>query len=123
VSGVTDLVVNGTGGPETTLWQDTYLNGLGASGITSYAVTNANVFTDMVNDVAFKDVFNVYMNIAWTFPALTDDQATALMAFMDAGHNVLIAGQDIGWDIMSGAVDKGGHDGFSLAEAINTNLA
>ena len=108
VSGVTDLVVNGTGGPETTLWQDTYLNGLGASGITSYAVTNANVFTDMVNDVAFKDVFNVYMNIAWTFPALTDDQATALMAFMDAGHNVLIAGQDIGWDIMSGADGSNG---------------
>lgn len=110
VSGVTDLVVNGTGGPESTTWQDAYLDGLGASGITSYAVTNADVFADMVTDAAFKDVFNVYMNIAWTFPALTDNQATALMAFMDAGHNVLIAGQDIGWDIMSGADGSNGTD-------------
>ncbi|MDZ7849024.1 MAG: hypothetical protein U5L96_21155 [Owenweeksia sp.] len=30
---------------------------------------------------------------------MTNDQAQALMSFMDTGGNVLVAGQDIGWSI------------------------
>lgn len=108
VSGVTDLVVNGTGGPETVNHQDVYLDGLAASGISSYAVTNANVMRDMINAEAFQDVYTCWLNIAWTFPALTDSQAEAVMDFMDAGHNIFIGGQDIGWDIMSGADGSNG---------------
>lgn len=118
ISGVTDLLVNGTGGPESAEHQGVYLNGLAASGIDSYAVVNANVMRDMVNASAFWDVFNLWLNIAWTFPALTDDQAEAVMDFMDAGHNVFIAGQDIGWDIMSGA---SGSNGTAVTRNFYTN--
>lgn len=118
VSGVTDLVVNGTGGPQSQTHQAVYLNGLAASGIASYAVVDANVMRDMVNANAFWDVFNLWLNIAWTFPALTDDQAEAVMDFMDAGHNVLIAGQDVGWDIMSGA---SGSNGTAVTRNFFTN--
>lgn len=118
IAGVTDLVVNATGGPESETHQGVYLAGLEASGITSYAVTNADVMRDMVNANAHQDVFNCWLNIAWTFPTLTDDQATAVMAFMDAGHNVFIAGQDIGWDIMSGAT---GSNGTAVTQNFYTN--
>ncbi|MFA6951063.1 MAG: Omp28-related outer membrane protein [Lentimicrobiaceae bacterium] len=118
VAGVTDLLVNGTGGPETVNNQGAYLDGLAASGITSYAVVNANVMRDMINANAFGNVFNCWLNIAWTFPALTDSQAEAIMAFMDAGHNVFIAGQDIGWDVMSGA---DGSNGTSITRNFYTN--
>ncbi len=108
IAGVTDLVVNGTGGPESSANQGVYLTGLQASGISSYAVTDANVMRDMINAGAHQDVFTVWLNIAWTFPALSDSQAEAVMTFLDDGHNVFIAGQDIGWDIMSGDAGSNG---------------
>ncbi len=110
VAGVTDLLVNGTGGPETVLHQTEYLDGLQASGITSYAVVNANEMRDMINAGASSDVFTCWLNIAWTFPALSDSQAEAIMDYLDAGGNVFIAGQDIGWDIMSGASGSNGNE-------------
>jgi len=118
VSGVTDLVVNGTGGPESETNQGVYLEGLAASGITSYAVTDANVMRDMINAGAFQDVFTCWLNISWTFPALSDSQAEAVMDFMDAGHNIFIGGQDIGWDIMSGA---DGSNGTPITQNFYTN--
>ena len=108
IAGVTDLVVNGTGGPLTTTHQGAYVNGLVASGNTTNAVTNANVMVDLINANAFDDVVTFWMNISWTFPALTDKQAEALKTFMNAGHNVFIGGQDIGWDIMSNASNANG---------------
>lgn len=118
VSGVTDLVVNGTGGPEAKLHQQKYIDGLAASGITSYAVTDANAMRDMINAGAHQDIFTCWMNIAWTFPALSDSQAEALMSFMDEGHSVFIAGQDIGWDIMSG---QDGSNGTAVTQNFYTN--
>lgn len=118
VSGVTDLLVNGTGGPETVNNQDAYLDGFAAAGITSVAVVNANVMRDMINAEAYEDVITIWLNIAWTFPALIDSQAEAVMAFMDAGHDVFIAGQDIGWDIMSGA---DGSNGTPVTQNFYTN--
>lgn len=108
VSGVTDLLVNGTGGPQSVDNQGAYTAGFDAAGITSYAVVNANVMRDMINADAYDDVITCWLNIAWTFPALSDSQAEAVMAFMDAGHNIFIGGQDIGWDIMSGADGSNG---------------
>lgn len=118
VANVTDLVVNGSGGPESVTNQGVYLNGLAASGITSYAVVDANVMRDMINANAYGDVFTCWLNIAWTFPALTDSQAEALMDYMDAGYNVFLAGQDVGWDIMSAA---SGSNGTAVTRNFYTN--
>ncbi|MDY0102002.1 MAG: Omp28-related outer membrane protein [Lentimicrobium sp.] len=118
IAGVTDLIVNGTSGPETVLHQDAYINAMDAAGITSYAVTDANTMRDMINADAFNDVFTCWMNISWTFPALSDSQAEALKVFMDAGHNVFIGGQDIGWDIMSGVT---GSNGNAITQDFYTN--
>ena len=103
ISGVTDLVVNGTGGNATTTHQGVYTDALEASGINSFAVTDANKMINLINADAFGDVFTFWLNISWTIPSITRDQATAIKTYMDAGHNVFIAGQNIAWDIMSGA--------------------
>ena len=42
---------------------------------------------------------------AGTFPAFTDDWVEQLENFMNAGGNLFISGQDIGWDISTGPPD------------------
>lgn len=108
ISGVTDLVVNGTGGPQSTQFAPVYANALTAAGVSTYSVINANVMVDMMNADVWNEVLTMWLNISWTFPSLTDAQATAIMQFMDAGRSVFIGGQDIGWDIMSGDANANG---------------
>lgn len=103
ISGLTDLLVNGTGGPEAANHQDVYLNALENAGNTSHDVVRGDVFAEAFNAGATQNIDNIYFNVAWTFPAFTDIQANALMDFMDNGGNLFVAGQDIGWDIMSGS--------------------
>ena len=107
IANVTDLVVNGTGGAATTAHQGRYTEALEASGITDYMVINADKMIDLASADAFGDIFTFWLNISWTTPAITKEQALALKSIMDAGHSVFIAGQNIAWDIMSG--ESGSH--------------
>jgi hypothetical protein len=110
ISGVTDLLVNGSGGPETEQFQGVYIDGLVAAGCTSYSVIPASVMVKAMDNNALTEVKNIFYNVAWTFPAFKDDEALAVKAMMDAGQNVMVAGQDVGWDIMSGATGSNGND-------------
>jgi hypothetical protein len=108
ISGITDLVVNGSGGPESTAHQDVYLDGLAYAGCNSYTSTTSDLFVTGIDANALTGVHNIYYNVAWTFPALKDVEALALENFMDKGGNVLLAGQDVGWDIASGVSGSNG---------------
>ncbi len=108
ISGVTDLVVNATGGPEAAQFAHVYTDALAAAGNNTFALTNANVMVDIINANVWSEVLTLWLNVSWTFPAITDEQATAVMQFMDAGHSVFMGGQDIGWDIMSGDANSNG---------------
>ncbi len=108
ISGITDMVVTGTSGPEAVEFEHVYTDGLEASGCTSYTAAPADLFVSGMNADVFGDVNNVYYNVSWTFPALTLDQIAAAETFMDNGGNFLIGGQDIGWDFMSGAAGSHG---------------
>jgi thiol-disulfide isomerase/thioredoxin len=114
ISGVTDLVVNGTGGENPENYDYVFTDGLERAGCRSFAVLSADYFVQGMNDRAFGDVRNVYVNIAWSFPTLTISQLNALMGFMDNGGNLLISGQDIGWDFMSGSA--GSHNSPEAAD-------
>lgn len=114
ISGITDLVVNGTGGEYPENYDYVFTDGLDEAGCRSFAVLSADLFVQGMNDRAVEDVHNVYVNIAWTFPALTVPQLNALMSFMDNGGNLLISGQDIGWDFMSGSL--GSHNSPEAAD-------
>jgi len=118
IANVTDLVINGSGGAETATFDSLYINGLALAGNIHHTSTTARLLGPAMASNAFIDVNNLYLNIGWTFPALKDDEATAVMAFMDNGGNVMIAGQDIGWDIMSGAA---GSNGNAITQNFYTN--
>jgi hypothetical protein len=109
ISGVTDLIVNGSGnngagnGNGASDYQINYRDGLGYSNNTTYDITSANTFNIFSDNLALNSVNNVYYNIGWTFPSLADADANSLATFLDNGGNLFVAGQDIGWDIESGS--------------------
>ena len=108
ISGVTDLIVNGTGGPESGYYDYVFSEGLESAACKTYSTISANLFVQGMHDRAFNEINNVYLNIAWTFPALTIEQIHEVKEFMNGGGNLLISGQDIGWDFMSGASNSHG---------------
>lgn len=93
ISGVHDLVVSN---PQALAYEPIYMDGLLTE--PSRARTGRDDLVAFAAANALGDVNNLYVNISWTFPCLTDALVERLAAFMDNGGNVMIAGQDIGWD-------------------------
>lgn len=106
ISGITDLIVRGSGS-----WGDggshgydqVYPAAMAATGCTTFGSTTSINMVRGFNGNVMNNVKNMYFDIGWRFPAFTDDEATAVMNFLDNGGNVFVAGQDIGWEIMGGS--------------------
>ena len=97
ISGVNDLVVTNLGAePHEAL----YNQGLQLE--PAKAATTRNDFVAFGLANALVDVGNLYLNVSWTFPCLTDEVVGVLTSHLNSGGNLMIAGQDIGWD-QSGA--------------------
>jgi hypothetical protein len=118
ISNVHTLLVNAAGDNNATLQSDVYINGLTAAGCDHLAVMKSNEFVVAKNAGILTEVLNIFYNCAWTFPAFTDPEATAVKYFVDNGKNLLVAGQDIGWDIMSAAA---GSHGTPITQDLYTN--
>ncbi|MFH1319034.1 MAG: T9SS type A sorting domain-containing protein [Bacteroidota bacterium] len=105
ISGITDLIVSNTGyvgdgatSGDASNWESLYINGLNYAGNVTFATTDEFVLIKGLKNNALTDVKNIYFNVGWTFPSLTDELVQELSGFLDNGGNMLIAGQDIGWD-------------------------
>jgi hypothetical protein len=104
ISNVTDLVVNNTSGLGTgtgfpSQFQAQFTAGLQFAGNTNYAITDVNVLTRAIMDGAVGNVKNLYMNMAWSFPTLTDALVAQLSTFLNtSGKCMFICGQDIAWE-------------------------
>ncbi|MBK9193760.1 MAG: Omp28-related outer membrane protein [Flavobacteriales bacterium] len=110
ISGVTDLIINN---PTAETWVTRYEAGLVGANQPNRATTSRNTFINFGAANALSGVNNVYYNVSWTFPSITDAVVAQLETFMDAGGNLMICGQDIGWD-NSGAA---GSNGTPITEA------
>ncbi len=97
ISGVHDLIVTHSGAEA---HEPIYMNAMYHE--PAKAATSKAKFVAFAQADALAGVNNLYVNVSWTFPSLTDDEVAVLAAFMDNGGNLMIAGQDIGWD-QSGA--------------------
>ena len=95
MSGVTDLVVSN---PLAEAHEPIYMSGLALANQPGRAKTTRDMFGGFADASALGGVSNLYFNVSWTFPSLTDEVVGQLSAFLDAGGNLMIAGQDIGWD-------------------------
>lgn len=104
ISGVHDLIVSNT---EAAPWKALYTASMVQASELAYAHTTREQFIKFGQSNALGGVLNVYRNISWTFPSLTNDEVAVLTGFMDNGGNLMIAGQDIGWD-QSGDVNAYG---------------
>lgn len=124
MSGITDLIVNGSGA-----WGDggsydftqKYIDGLNYAGNTSFDVIPASIMVKAANESILDNVNNLYMNIGWSFPSFTAEEATVMMAFMDNGGNVFVAGQDIGWEMSqttTSSVVKGMYTNYFHAQYV-----
>ena len=124
ISGVTDLIVNGTGyvGDGTTAgsaanWGNVFTAGLVFANNQGYASTNEIIMEKAITNSAFQGVNNVYYNVGWSFPSMNDQVALSLQNFMDAGGNLFISGQDLGWEIQ----DAGSTFGTAITKSFYTN--
>jgi hypothetical protein len=123
ISGVTDLVVSSTGmkggtGPQTAAaWDSVYTSGLAYAGNTTSGKTTRDVLVAAFNDNAMTGVTNIYYNIGWTFPGLTDEVVNGLTTFLNSGGHLFVSGQDIGWDTWDAA-----GNGNATTKAFYTNF-
>lgn len=101
---VSNLIVNG----ESTLgdgtgtarrFGDIYTQAFQESGIADADDIDANQFLYLASSNSLDGVNNLYMNIGWSFPAMTTEMTLAFINFMDGGGNLFLAGQDVAWDI------------------------
>lgn len=92
-------------------WQTNYHNIFDAEGVeyTSIEEADAMLLADQISPTQFEAVF---WNVSWGFPALNENNVTFLEDYLDAGGNLFIAGQDIGWDIF----DAAGSSNFQAAK-------
>lgn len=114
ISGVSDLVVTN---PEAEPHEPIYTNALAAANQAGRASTSRSKFIGFGENDALGGVFNMYCNVSWTFPGLTESMVAVLEEHLGNGGNLMIAGQDIGWD-QSGA---SGSNGTPITQAFYTN--
>lgn len=115
ISGVTDLVITNVGAEA---HEPLYTNGLVAAAQANRGACSVARYRSFRDANAVGNVFNIYYNVSWTFPAYTDETVAALIDHFNNGGNLMIAGQDIGWD-QSGAT---GANGTPVTQAFYTDF-
>jgi len=79
-------------------FEDDYFAGFDEAQITDYASCSYKSINAIADAGLINEFTNIYFNVAWTFPSLTDKSVEFLSAFINNGGNLFIAGQDMGWD-------------------------
>ena len=79
-------------------FEDDYFAGFEYAGSTDYASCDYNSFIIAANANLLDSFTNIFFNIGWTFPSLTDESVALFANYIDNGGNLFIAGQDMGWD-------------------------
>lgn len=96
-NGIRDLVLGNVNDH-----QDLYTDGLTFANNTVKGALTQYEYLYLKQNNALQGLYNIYYNVGWTFPALSDDIVNVLTPFLDAGGNLLICGQDIAWDVAPG---------------------
>jgi len=119
ISNITDLVVHnqgkwGNGQPSD--FEPVYFEGLAFAGNTHYASAPYRIFMKAAEQNQLAQIKTIYFNAGWTTPTLTNENVAFFTNFLNAGNNLFIAGQDIGWDTWDAA-----GNGNDVTKAFYTN--
>ncbi len=79
-----------------------YIDGLTAAESENFGYLGYETFSKAYDENLLGDMKNVFLSIGWFFPALNDNITYKLEKFLDHGGNLMMTGQDAGWDILSG---------------------
>jgi len=79
-----------------------YVNGLTEAGSGNFGYLGYETFSEAFEEDLLGNMKNIFLSIGWFFPALTDNISIKLEKFLDHGGNLMLTGQDVGWDILSG---------------------
>ena len=104
IYGVYELIINNDGGwgagssmtPAT--FQQKYIDGLHYAGSQAFGVIDLTSFKKGYNNNCLTQVTNYYFNVSWSFPSFTNESVAIFGAELDAGKNLFVSGQDVGWD-------------------------
>lgn len=98
-------------------FEDDYFAAFEATGVENYTSCSYKSFVLAANEDGLVNSFsNIFFNIGWTFPGLTNQNVSILSDFVDNGGNLFVAGQDLGWSIW----DPSGY-GTAETKAFYTN--
>jgi len=104
MSDVTELIINnsspwGNGGDTSAaVFQKAFIDGLIYAGCNTYGYGNTEFINLTVNTDFLDGVKNIYYNVGWSFPSFTETLVEVFTDFINNGGNILVSGQDIGWD-------------------------
>ena len=84
------------------------VNNLASAGSDAYGAIPDEFLAGALSSGALSTVDNMFYNVGLNYPAMEEDAATELMKFMDAGGNLLLSGQDVAWDMVSGEAGSAG---------------
>jgi hypothetical protein len=106
VSNVDNLLLNNQGtwnGGTPADLEDDYFDAFEEGNVQNYTSCSYKAFLLAATDTEIMESFiNIFFNVAWTFPGLTNENVEILSNFIDNGGNLFIAGQDMGWDTWDG---------------------
>ena len=126
ISGIYELIVNNEGSwgdgsaVSAANFQQNYIKGLELAGSDYFAVTRLGALQKAKQSNCLTGVNNYYFNIGWSFPALTDASVALFTSELNAGKNLFLSGQDIGWDTWTTPAN-GGHS-TTNTKAFYTNF-
>ena len=103
ISGVTDLLIVTDNQPAsgTPDLKKSYHEGLVATGELAYGALGHLKTLKGFELNALDEIKHIYYSVGWTFPAMTPEMVGYFQNFMDNGGNIMIAGQDVNWDLSS----------------------
>jgi hypothetical protein len=85
-----------------------YLNGLKDAESKDYGYLNYDEFIKAHDLNLLKNTKDIFCSVGWFFPAFTDEVVSRLKDFLDNGGNLMVTGQDVAWDVLSGDASSNG---------------
>jgi hypothetical protein len=101
------LFVDDDGGADS---ENLYYAAFDSAGISFTSIETADLVA-VADKLGIAQFSALFWNVGWGFPAFVPSDVSYMQNFLDAGGNLFIAGQDIGWDVYDG----GGSSGFAAA--------
>jgi hypothetical protein len=126
ISGVTDLLIVTDNKPDsgTPDLKKPYHEGILATGELAYGSLGHLKTMKGFDAGVLDEIKHIYYSVGWTFPAMTNEMAGYFQNFMDKGGNIMIAGQDVNWDMSSGDANAHGNASTKtlFTDYFNTNF-